>query len=267
VSAPIIDDPRLRKLSFTGSTDVGRELIAQAAGNVLRVSMELGGNAPFLVFEDADLDDAVDGAVVAKMRNGGEACTSANRFYVAEGIAAAFSERLAERMGRLRLGRGTEEGVDVGPLIDQTQQARVSELVADARAKGASALVGGTAPDGPGYFFDPTVLCDLPANARVLAEEIFGPVAPVMSFASEDEAIAAANQTPYGLAAYVYTRDLQRALRVSEALETGMVGLNRGIVSNAEAPFGGVKQSGLGREGGRQGTDEFVETKYLAIST
>jgi succinate-semialdehyde dehydrogenase / glutarate-semialdehyde dehydrogenase len=266
VSEPIISDPRLRKLSFTGSTEVGRKLIAQAADNVLKVSMELGGNAPFLIFDDADLDAALEGAMVAKMRNIGEACTSANRFHVAGSLADEFAERLAERMGKLKLGRGTEEGVDVGPLIDDDQRSKVAELVSDATGKGARAIVGGKAVDGAGYFYEPTVLAGVPDGARVLKEEIFGPVAPVASFDSEDDAIAAANDTEYGLVAYVYTKDLKRALRVCEGLETGMIGLNQGMVSNAGAPFGGVKQSGIGREGGNEGISEYLETKYVAVN-
>jgi succinate-semialdehyde dehydrogenase / glutarate-semialdehyde dehydrogenase len=266
VSEPIIGDSRLRKLSFTGSTEVGRKLIAQAAENVLNVSMELGGNAPFLIFDDADLDAALEGAMVAKMRNIGEACTSANRFHVAGSLADEFAEQLAQRMGELKLGRGTEEGVDVGPLIDDDQRSKVDDLVADATDKGARAIVGGKAVDGAGYFYEPTVLADVPDDARVLKEEIFGPVAPVASFDSEEEAIAAANDTEYGLVAYVFTNDLKRALRVCEGLETGMIGLNQGMVSNAGAPFGGVKQSGIGREGGNEGIEEYLETKYVAVN-
>jgi succinate-semialdehyde dehydrogenase/glutarate-semialdehyde dehydrogenase len=266
ISKPIIADPRLRKLSFTGSTEVGKKLIAQAAENVLKVSMELGGNAPFLIFDDADVDDAVEGAMIAKMRNIGEACTSANRFHVAEGVASEFAEKLAARMGALKLGRGTDEGVDVGPLIDADQRDKVAELVADAIDKGATCVVGGAARDGAGYFYQPTVLADVPDSARVLKEEIFGPVAPVRGFGSEEEAIAAANDTEYGLVAYVYTRDIKRALRVCEGLETGMIGLNQGMVSNAGAPFGGVKQSGIGREGGNEGIEEYLETKYVAVN-
>jgi succinate-semialdehyde dehydrogenase / glutarate-semialdehyde dehydrogenase len=266
VSKPIIGDERLRKLSFTGSTEVGRKLIAQAADNVLKVSMELGGNAPFLIFEDADLDAAVEGAMIAKMRNVGEACTSANRFHVAGAVADEFAEKLAERMGALRLGRGTEDGVDVGPLIDSDQQGKVAELVEDAVDRGATCVVGGSKRDGAGYFFEPTVLSGVPDDARVLSEEIFGPVAPVAAFGDEDAAIAAANKTEYGLVAYVFTRDIKRALRVCEGLETGMIGLNQGLVSNAGAPFGGVKQSGIGREGGNEGIHEFLETKYVAIN-
>jgi succinate-semialdehyde dehydrogenase/glutarate-semialdehyde dehydrogenase len=262
----VIADPRLRKLSFTGSTEVGRKLIEQSAENVLKVSMELGGNAPFLVFDDADLDAAVDGAMVAKMRNIGEACTSANRFHIAAPLADEFASRLAERMDQLTVGRGTEEGVDIGPLIDSDQRSKVAELVDDALGKGAKALVGGSAVDGAGYFYEPTVLGNVSDDARVLSEEIFGPVAPVASFNSEDEAIAAANDTEYGLVAYVFTRDLKRALRVCERLDTGMIGLNQGMVSNAGAPFGGVKQSGIGREGGNEGIDEYLETKYVAVN-
>ncbi|MQA74580.1 MAG: aldehyde dehydrogenase family protein, partial [Solirubrobacterales bacterium] len=235
ISAPIIADPRLRKLSFTGSTEVGRRLIAQSADNVLKVSMELGGNAPFLIFDDADLDAAVEGAMLAKMRNIGEACTSANRFHVSEPVASEFTEKLGERMGALRLGRGTEDGVDVGPLIDSDQRDKVSELVADAVERGAKTVVGGGQVDGAGYFYEPTVLGDVPDGARVLKEEIFGPVAPVKGFSTEEEAIAAANDTEFGLVAYVYTSDLKRAFRVCEGLETGMIGLNQGMVSNAGA--------------------------------
>jgi succinate-semialdehyde dehydrogenase / glutarate-semialdehyde dehydrogenase len=266
VMEPLIRDGRTRKLSFTGSTEVGRKLIEQSAEQVLKVSMELGGNAPFIVFDDADVDAAVEGAMVAKMRNIGEACTAANRFHVAESVAGPFADRLAERMGSLKVGRGTEEGVKVGPLIDADQREKVSELVEDAVGKGAKAVVGGHALDGRGYFYEPTVLGDVTPDAKLLKEEIFGPVAPVASFESEEDAVAAANDTEYGLVAYIYTRDLQRALRVCEGLETGMVGLNQGMVSNAGAPFGGVKQSGIGREGGREGIDEYLETKYVAIS-
>jgi succinate-semialdehyde dehydrogenase / glutarate-semialdehyde dehydrogenase len=263
---PLIADPRLRKLSFTGSTEVGRSLMAQASDNLLRLSMELGGNAPFIVFEDADLDDAVAGAMIAKMRNVGEACTAANRFHVADGVASEFAQKLADKMGAMKIGRGTEEGVEVGPLIDDKQRSKVAELVQDAVGKGARALVGGHARDGAGYFYDPTVLADVPQDANLLSEEIFGPVAPVKGFTSEDEAVAAANDTEFGLVAYVYTSDVKRALRVVERLETGMVGLNQGIVSNPAAPFGGVKQSGFGREGGPEGIEEYLETKYVAIN-
>ncbi len=264
--APLIEDPRLRKLSFTGSTEVGRKLMEQASSNLLRLSMELGGNAPFIVFEDADIDAAVQGALIAKMRNIGEACTAANRFHVASPVAEQFASRLAEKLGQMRVGRGTEDGVQVGPLIDEAQREKVSELVQDAVGRGAHALVGGHARDGAGYFYDPTVLADVPDDARLLREEIFGPVAPVRGFTSEEEAIAAANDTEYGLVAYVFTRDLKRALRVVERLETGMVGLNQGMVSNAAAPFGGIKQSGFGREGGPEGIEEYLETKYVAVN-
>ncbi len=266
VMGPLIEDPRARKLSFTGSTEVGRKLIEQSAQNILKVSMELGGNAPFLVFDDADVDAAVEGALIAKMRNVGEACTAANRFHVAGRVADEFTEKLAQKLGEMKLGRGVEDGVDVGPLIDSDQREKVSELVQDALGKGATAVVGGEAADGAGYFYKPTVLSDVPGEAEILREEVFGPVAPVASFSEEEEAVAAANRTEYGLVAYVYTRDLKRALRVCEGLETGMVGLNQGMVSNAGAPFGGVKQSGFGREGGKEGIDEYLETKYVAIN-
>jgi succinate-semialdehyde dehydrogenase/glutarate-semialdehyde dehydrogenase len=266
VMEPLIRDPRLRKLSFTGSTEVGRKLMEQASDQLLRVSMELGGNAPFIVFDDADIDDVVDGAMIAKMRNIGEACTAANRFHVSGSLADEFAEKLASRMSGLKLGRGTEEGVDVGPLIDGDQRAKVQELVDDAVGKGAKCLVGGSPHEGRGYFYEPTVLASVTDDANLLKEEIFGPVAPVKAFDSEEEAIAAANDTEYGLVAYVYTRDVKRALRVSEALEYGMVGLNQGMVSNPAAPFGGIKQSGFGREGGYEGIEEYLETKYVAIN-
>ena len=253
-------------MSFTGSTEVGRKLMAQASDHLLRVSMELGGNAPFLVFDDADVDAAVEGALIAKMRNVGEACTAANRFHVADRLAGQFAEKLAQRMGAMRVGRGTEEGVEVGPLIDGDQRAKVSELVDDATSRGASVVVGGRQRDGRGYFYEPTVLADVPADARLLDEEIFGPVAPVAAFDDEEAAVAAANDTEFGLVAYVYTRDLKRAMRVCEALDTGMVGLNQGMVSNPAAPFGGVKASGFGREGGREGIAEYLETKYVAMA-
>jgi succinate-semialdehyde dehydrogenase / glutarate-semialdehyde dehydrogenase len=266
VMGPVIADPRARKLSFTGSTEVGRKLISQSAEQVLRVSMELGGNAPFIVFDDADLDAAVEGALIAKMRNVGEACTAANRFHVADSLSSEFAEKLAARMGDMKVGRGTEEGVEVGPLIDDSQREKISSLVEDALSKGAKALVGAEKMEGAGYFYSPTVLNEVPPEAELLREEIFGPVAPVASFNSEEEAIAAANDTEYGLVAYVYTSNLKRALRVCESFETGMVGLNQGMVSNASAPFGGVKHSGFGREGGHEGIDEYLETKYVAVS-
>jgi succinate-semialdehyde dehydrogenase/glutarate-semialdehyde dehydrogenase len=265
-AAPLIADPRLRKMSFTGSTEVGRRLMAQASETLLRLSMELGGNAPFIVFDDADVDAAVTGAMLAKMRNMGEACTSANRFHVSGAVADEFASKLAEKMGALKLGRGVDDDTDVGPLIDDTQRGKVSELVQDAIGRGATAVVGGHARDGAGYFYEPTVLTDIPDDAELLQEEIFGPVAPVKGFADEDEAVAAANDTEYGLVAYVYTRDLKRALRVCERLQTGMIGLNQGIVSNAQAPFGGVKQSGFGREGGYEGIEEYLDTKYVAVN-
>ncbi|HEX5193296.1 MAG TPA: NAD-dependent succinate-semialdehyde dehydrogenase [Solirubrobacteraceae bacterium] len=265
-TAPLIADQRLRKLSFTGSTEVGRTLMAQSADTLLRLSMELGGNAPFLVFDDADVDAAVQGAMLAKMRNVGEACTSANRFHVSGKIADEFASKLADRMRGLKLGRGVEEGVEVGPLIDDTQRTKVSDLVADAIGKGAQAVVGGTIREGAGYFYNPTVLTGVPESAELRQEEIFGPVAPVFGFDDEDAAIAAANDTEYGLVAYVFTSDLKRALRVCERLQTGMVGLNQGMVSNAQAPFGGVKQSGFGREGGSEGIEEYLDTKYVAIN-
>jgi succinate-semialdehyde dehydrogenase/glutarate-semialdehyde dehydrogenase len=266
VMGPLIADPRARKLSFTGSTAVGRTLVQQSAQQLLRVSMELGGNAPFIVFADADLDEAVQGAMLAKMRNGGEACTAANRFYVHESVLDDFAGRLATRMGDLHVGRGTEPGVDVGPLIDATERDKVHALVQDALDSGATALTGAEPGDGPGWFYRPTVLREIPDDARVLHEEIFGPVAPLRAFRDEDEVIAAANATEYGLVAYLYTENLRRALRVGEQLETGMLGVNQGIVSNAAAPFGGVKHSGFGREGGREGIEEYLETKYMAIA-
>jgi succinate-semialdehyde dehydrogenase/glutarate-semialdehyde dehydrogenase len=265
VMEPLIRDPRLRKLTFTGSTEVGRKLVEQSAEGLLRVSMELGGNAPFLVFADADLDAAVDGAMVAKMRNVGEACTAANRFLVHESVAAHFSSRLAERMGALTVGRGTEEGVEVGPLVEAKQRDKVAELVDDAVSHGAQVACGGKPSDGPGYYYPPTVLTDVPLAARMATEEIFGPVAPVFTFSSDEQAVAMANDTEFGLVAYMYTSDVSRSLRVIEGLETGMVGLNQGMVSNVAAPFGGVKASGFGREGGIEGIDEYLETKYVAI--
>jgi succinate-semialdehyde dehydrogenase/glutarate-semialdehyde dehydrogenase len=265
VMEPLITDPRLRKLTFTGSTEVGRTLIAQSAQNLLRVSMELGGNAPFVVFEDADLDAAVDGAMLAKMRNIGEACTAANRFLVHASVIDEFAARLGERMGALTLGRGVDAGVDVGPLVEEKQRTKVAELVDDAVAKGARVVTGGSAVAGDGWFFQPTVLTDVPGDALLCREEIFGPVAALIPFTDEDEAVRLANDTEYGLVAYVFTRDFGRAVRVYEALETGMVGINQGIVSNPAAPFGGVKASGFGREGGFEGIDEYLETKYVGF--
>ncbi|HEX5524110.1 MAG TPA: NAD-dependent succinate-semialdehyde dehydrogenase [Pedococcus sp.] len=266
VMEPIIRDPRLRKLTFTGSTGVGRKLVEQSAEQLLRVSMELGGNAPFIVFEDADLDRAVEGAMLAKMRNIGEACTAANRFYVHDSLVEEFGRRFAERMSALTVGRGTEDGVDVGPLIDAKARDGVAEMVEDAKAQGATVVVGGSRAEGPGYFFQPTVVTGVPKTARVMQEEIFGPVAPIASFSTEEEVLEVANSTEYGLVAYVFTRDLSRMIRVSEALEFGMVGFNQGIVSNPAAPFGGVKASGFGREGGFEGIEEYLETKYVGIA-
>jgi len=265
VMEPLIRDPRLRKLTFTGSTEVGRKLVEQSAQGLLRVSMELGGNAPFLVFADADIDAAVDGAMLAKMRNVGEACTAANRFLVHESVADQFCAGLAEHMSALNVGRGTEDGVDVGPLVDQSQQDKVTELVDDAVAAGGQVVTGGSAPDRQGWFYSPTVLTGVPRSARVFEEEIFGPVAPVFTFGDDDEAVTMANDTEFGLVAYVFTRDVSRALSVAERLETGMVGLNQGIVSNPAAPFGGVKASGFGREGGTEGIEEYLETKYVGM--
>jgi succinate-semialdehyde dehydrogenase/glutarate-semialdehyde dehydrogenase len=265
-TGPVITDPRTRKLSFTGSTEVGKKLMSLATEHVLRVSMELGGNAPFLVFGDADLDEAVDGAVLAKMRNIGEACTAANRFHVHEAVADQFAQRMAERLGNMKIGRGTEPGVEVGPLIEEKQRQKVAELVDDAVRRGAKVLVGGRPLPGPGYFYEPTVLDRVPLDARMLKEEVFGPVAPIVPFSSDDEAIAAANDTEYGLVAYAYTTNLNRALKVVESLETGMVGLNQGMVSNPAAPFGGVKESGIGREGGAEGIHEYLEVKYVAVN-
>jgi succinate-semialdehyde dehydrogenase/glutarate-semialdehyde dehydrogenase len=266
VCEPLIRDSRLRKLTFTGSTEVGRTLVGQSAEQLLRVSMELGGNAPFIVFEDADVDRAVDGAMLAKMRNIGEACTSANRFYVHESLADQFATRFAARMAGLTLGKGTKQGVTVGPLIDAKAVAKVTELLDDAVAKGARVVTGGEPQRGPGYFFQPTVLADVPRSARLQKEEIFGPVAPVTTFRNEADALRMANDTEFGLVAYVFTRDLSRAVRVSEALEYGMVGVNQGIVSNPAAPFGGVKHSGFGREGGFEGINEYLETKYVGLA-
>jgi succinate-semialdehyde dehydrogenase/glutarate-semialdehyde dehydrogenase len=260
-------DDRLRKVSFTGSTGVGRTLVRQSADNLQRLSMELGGNAPFLVFEDADLDAAVDGAMLAKMRNMGEACTAANRFLVHETVADEFGKRLAERMGALTVGRGQDDGVDVGPLIDEKAVATVGELVDEAVSGGARVVVGGADADVPaqGYFYPPTVLLDVAPEARINTEEVFGPVAPITTFATEDEAIARANDTEYGLSSYAFTRDLARTIRLAERLEFGMVGINTGLVSNPAAPFGGVKASGFGREGGFEGIEEYLETTYVAI--
>jgi succinate-semialdehyde dehydrogenase/glutarate-semialdehyde dehydrogenase len=266
VMEPLIRDPRLRKLTFTGSTEVGRSLVEQSAQGLLRVSMELGGNAPFLVFGDADVDAAVDGAMLAKMRNIGEACTAANRFIVHDSVADEFTEKLAARMGALKVGRGTEDGVDVGPLVERKQRDKVSDLVDDAVSAGGDVVTGGSAPEGAGWYYTPTVLSNVPQTARVFREEIFGPVAPVFGFSDDEQAVAMANDTEYGLVAYVYARDVSRALLACERLDTGMVGLNQGIISNPAAPFGGVKASGFGREGGAEGIEEYLETKYVGIA-
>lgn len=265
VMAPLIQDPRLRKLTFTGSTEVGRTLIEQSADQILRVSMELGGNAPFVVFDDADVDAAVDGAMAAKMRNIGEACTAANRFIVHTSVAQEFADKLAERMRSLTIGPGME-GVDVGPLVDEKQRDKVAELVDDAVDKGASVLCGGAAPSREGWFYSPTVLANVPSSARLIEEEIFGPVAPILTFSDEQQGIDLANDTRFGLVAYAYTRDYARVVRVMEALQTGMVGINTGVVSNPAAPFGGIKQSGFGREGGFEGIEEYLETKYVGLA-
>ncbi|TCJ21547.1 NAD-dependent succinate-semialdehyde dehydrogenase [Microbacterium sp. PI-1] len=265
LSAPIIADPRLRKLSFTGSTEVGRKLIAQAADGVLRVSMELGGNAPFVVFEDADLDKAVTGAMLAKFRNIGQACTAANRFIVHESVAEEFANRITERVQKMKIGRGTEEGVEIGPLIDADAVAKAAELVSDATERGATIVAGGEKLDGPGTFYQPTVVTGVRPGSAILREEIFGPVLAIATFSTEDEAVRLANDTEYGLVSYVYTEDLQRGHRMIERLETGMMGLNAGVISNAAAPFGGVKQSGVGREGGAEGIHEYLSTKYTLV--
>ena len=264
---PLIRDGRARKLSFTGSTEVGRLLLEQCAEHIMRTSMELGGNAPFLVFADANLDAAVSGAMIAKMRNVGEACTAANRFYVHADVVDEFSRRLAEQMSSLRIGRGSDEGVQVGPLIEAKAREKMQHLVDGAVARGAQVLTGGEPVEGPGYFYHPTVLVDVALDAELTSTEIFGPVAPIITFTDEHEVVAAANNTPFGLVSYLYTRDLDRALRVCERLEAGMVGLNQGMVSNPSAPFGGIKHSGLGREGGTVGIEEFLETKYVAVAT
>jgi succinate-semialdehyde dehydrogenase/glutarate-semialdehyde dehydrogenase len=267
VMEPLIRDGRARKLSFTGSTEVGRRLLEQAAEKVLRTSMELGGNAPFLVFEDADLDAAVEGAMQAKMRNLGEACTAANRFYAHRSIAEEFARKLAEKMSALTVGRGSEDGVQLGPLINADAVSKAQRLVDEAASRGARILTGGSVVDRPGHFYEATVLMDVPDGAALLSEEIFGPVAPIVTFDNEDEAVAAANDTEFGLVSYLYTTDLNRALRVADRLEAGMVGLNQGVVSNPAAPFGGIKQSGIGREGGRIGIDEYLEVKYIALGS
>ncbi len=264
-SQTVLADPRVRKLSFTGSTEVGRVLLKAAADNVINCSMELGGNAPFLIFEDADIGAALDGAFLAKMRNGGEACTAANRFYVHEAVADEFTAAFAARLEALKVGPGLDEGTELGPLVNEDTRSKVATLVDEATSAGSRVVTGGSIPDRRGYFYAPTVLDNVPPGAGILDEEIFGPVAPVVRFSSESDAVSWANNTEYGLVSYVYTRDLRRSLRVAEALEAGMIGINRGVVSDPAAPFGGVKQSGIGREGGHDGLLEFTETKYIAV--
>lgn len=266
VTEALINDGRLRKLTFTGSTGVGKALVKQSADKLLRTSMELGGNAPFVVFDDADVDAAVDGAILAKMRNGGEACTAANRIHVANAVREEFTDKFVKRMSEFTLGKGLDESSTLGPLINAKQVATVTELVSDAVSRGATVAVGGVAPGGPGNFYPATVLTDVPADARIFKEEVFGPVAPIAGFDTEEEGIAAANDTEYGLAAYVYTQSLDRALRVAEGIESGMVGVNRGVISDAAAPFGGIKESGFGREGGTEGIEEYLDTKYIALT-
>jgi succinate-semialdehyde dehydrogenase / glutarate-semialdehyde dehydrogenase len=266
VTEALVNDGRLRKLTFTGSTGVGKALVKQAADKLLRTSMELGGNAPFVVFDDADVDAAVDGAILAKMRNGGEACTAANRFHVANAVREEFTEKMVKRMSEFTLGKGLDESATLGPLINSKQVATVEDLVSDAVSRGATVAIGGVAPGGPGNFYPATVLADVPADARILKEEVFGPVAPIAGFDTEEEGLAAANDTEYGLAAYIYTRSLDRALRVAEGVQSGMVGVNRGVISDPAAPFGGVKQSGFGREGGFEGIDEYLDIKYIALT-
>ncbi|MCM3659997.1 NAD-dependent succinate-semialdehyde dehydrogenase [Georgenia satyanarayanai] len=266
VVGTMLTDPRTRMLSFTGSTEVGRRLLRTAADQVLKCGMELGGNAPFVVLADADLDAAVEGAMVAKMRNGGQACTAANRFFVQGAVHDAFVDGLVARMAALRVGPGSEESTECGPLINEDAARKVGVLVQDALARGARAVLGGTRPDESGCFYPPTVLVDVPPDARVLHEEIFGPVAPVVRFEQEEEMLAMVNDSEYGLVSYLYTGDLGRGLRLAEGIDSGMVGLNRGLVSDPAAPFGGTKQSGLGREGSTEGLLEFMETQYIATS-
>jgi succinate-semialdehyde dehydrogenase / glutarate-semialdehyde dehydrogenase len=263
----LIDDGRLRKLTFTGSTGVGKILVKQSADKLLRLSMELGGNAPFVVFDDADVDAAVDGAILAKMRNGGEACTAANRFHVANAVREEFTEKLVKRMSEFTLGNGLDSSASLGPLINNEQLEKVKELVDDAVSKGAKVAIGGEAPGGPGYFYPATVLTDVGKTARMLREEVFGPVAPIVGFDTEEEALAAANDTEFGLVSFVYTQSLDRALRVAEGIQSGMVGINRGVISEPAAPFGGVKESGFGREGGFEGIEEYLDTKYIGLTT
>jgi succinate-semialdehyde dehydrogenase/glutarate-semialdehyde dehydrogenase len=265
VVGAMINDPRVRKLSFTGSTQVGSVLLREAANTIVNCSMELGGNAPFIVFDDADVDEAVKGAMIAKMRNGGEACTAANRFYVQDGIADAFTRKFAAALQAMRMGPGLQDGVDLGPLINKNAQNEMVAFVDDATRKGAKIVTGGRRPDGKGFFFPPTLLTDVPDDANVLNEEIFGPIAPIQRFSTTAEAVAKANATHYGLISYIFTRDLAKGLDVAERIESGMVGLNRGVVSDPAAPFGGVKQSGVGREGAHEGMLEFLEKKYIAV--
>jgi succinate-semialdehyde dehydrogenase/glutarate-semialdehyde dehydrogenase len=264
-SAPIIADSRLRKITFTGSTQVGRKLLEQSAQRILRTSMELGGNAPFLVFEDADLDAAVNGAMLAKMRNIGQACTAANRFIVHESVADDFAAKLGERMGALKLGRGVDADTTCGPVINEKARENMQRLVDATVAEGADVVVGGESGSGDGYFFKPTVLANVKPGSTILNEEIFGPIAPIVRFKTEEEGVRLANDTEYGLVSYAFTQDLKRGMRLIESLDTGMTGLNTGLVSNAAAPFGGVKASGLGREGGAEGINEYLETKYVMI--
>jgi len=265
VVSAMLHDPRVRVVSFTGSTEVGRKLLHEAADNVVKPAMELGGNAPFIVFEDADIDAAIDGAMIAKMRNMGEACTAANRFYVHEKVHDEFAKKLTAKMGSLKMGNGLDDGVNLGPLVNKDGLDKVLELVDDAVSKGAKVMVGGKKPDGPGFFYPATVLTNVSDDSKMLNEEIFGPVASIQSFKTEDEAIKRANDTEYGLVAYLYTKDLTRGMRVSEKLDFGMIGLNRGLVSDPAAPFGGMKQSGIGREGAHEGMMEFLETQYVSV--
>ncbi len=266
VVSAMLHDPRVRVVSFTGSTEVGRKLLHEAADNVVKPAMELGGNAPFIVFDDADIDAAIEGAMIAKMRNMGEACTAANRFYVHEKVHDEFAKKLAAKMGALKMGNGLDDGVAVGPLVNKEGLDKVIELVDDAVGKGAKILTGGKAPGGKGFFYPATVLAGVPDNAKMLNEEIFGPVASLQTFKSDDEVIRRANDTEYGLVAYLYTKDMGRGLRVSEQLDFGMIGLNRGLVSDPAAPFGGMKQSGIGREGAHEGLMEFLETQYISVT-
>jgi succinate-semialdehyde dehydrogenase/glutarate-semialdehyde dehydrogenase len=266
VVSAMLHDKRVRVVSFTGSTEVGRKLLHEAADNVVNPAMELGGNAPFIVFEDADIDAAIEGAMIAKMRNMGEACTAANRFYVHETVHQEFADKLTKKMGDLKMGNGLDEGVNLGPLVNAEGRDKVIELVEDAVSKGAKILTGGKRPDGKGFFYPATVLTEVSDNAKMLNEEIFGPVASLQTFRSEDEVIRRANDTEYGLVAYLYTRDIGRGMRVSEKLDFGMIGLNRGLVSDPAAPFGGTKQSGIGREGAHEGLMEFLETQYISVA-